>query len=33
MKHIEVIDEHGAYLQNTYERRARGLVKKAGRTM
>lgn len=28
MKHIEVIDEHGAYLQNTYERRARGLVKK-----
>ena len=28
MKHTEVIDEHGAYLQNTYERRARGLVKK-----
>lgn len=33
MKHIEVIDEQGVHLQNTYERRARGLVKKAGRTM
>ena len=28
MKHIEVIDEQGVHLQNTYERRARGLVKK-----
>ena len=28
MKRIEVIDEQGVHLQNTYERRARGLVKK-----
>lgn len=28
MRYVEVVDEHGVYLHDTYERRARGLVKK-----